>query len=208
MRKNILIIFISLLFVGNQLFGQAESTPAKSRKANLKQLLDYRFRGGYYSFERLFWKTVEYPELAQKNCVVGILIVRFDVDCEGTIKNLRITNPLRWGIEAQIQKFLNKTVGHWNKCEDDKYTKFEVPIQFTINETETNSTDAMIVYQVELTGYTCKSDSYFKEKLEKALEKEQKKKSIRYVRELIRRDPYNNEYTEIKKKLLEEKKKK
>ena len=55
---------------------------------------------------------------------MGIEIVRFEVDCEGKLKNLRITNPLRWGIEAEIQKFMNATVGNWNKCDDDKYTMY------------------------------------------------------------------------------------
>ena len=101
---------------------------------------------------------------------------------------------------------MNATVGNWNKCDDDKYTKFEIPIQFMINETETNTTDAMIVLKTELTGYQCKADSYYKEKLDKALDKGQKKKALKYVGELIKRDPYNNEYHEIRKKLMEEKK--
>ncbi|PLX04278.1 MAG: hypothetical protein C0595_04095 [Marinilabiliales bacterium] len=206
MIKRIIILFLSLFIISNLLISQTNSTAAESRKENLKQLLDYRYKGGFYSFESLFWKTVEYPEFAKKNCIVGIEIVRFEVDCEGKLKNLRITNPLRWGIENEIQKFMNATVGNWNKCDDDKYTKFEVPIQFMINETETNTTDAMIVFKVELTGYQCKGDSYYKEKLDKALDKGQKKRALKYVAELIKRDPYNNEYYEIRKKLMEEKK--
>mgnify|MGYP001208113168 CR=1 FL=1 len=207
MIKRIFIISLIISFYSTLLQSQTTSTAAESRKANLKELLDYRFKGGYYSFEGLFWRTVEYPEVAKKNCVVGILIIRFTVDCEGKIVDLRVTNPLRWGIEAEIQKFINATEGNWNTCEDDKYTKFEVPIQFTINDTETNSTDGMIVYQTELTGYNCKGDSYFKEKLDKALEKGQKKKSLKLLQELIKRDPYNNDYYEIRKSLLDVNKK-
>lgn len=206
MIKRIIILFISLFIASNLLISQTNDTPAESRKQNLKQLLDYRYKGGFYSFESLFWKTVEYPEIAKKNCVVGIAIVRFEVDCEGKLKNLRVTNPLRWGIENEIQKFMNATIGNWNKCDDDKYTKFEVPIQFMINETETNTSDAMIVLKTEMIGYQCKADSYFKEKLDKALKKGRKKKSLKYVKELIKRDPYNNEYYEIRNTLLKEKK--
>lgn len=207
MPRNLFLILLGLLFSVNTLYSQENTTPAESRKANLKQLLDYRYKGGYYSFERLFWKTVEYPEVAKKNCVVGILVVRFEVDCEGTLKNLRVSNPLRWGVEKEIQKFFDATIDNWNKCEDDKYTKFEIPIQFTINETETNSTDAMIVMQTELKGYTCKSDEYFWEKLRKALDKNQNKKSLKLLQELIKRDPYNSELYTIKSDILSGKKK-
>jgi hypothetical protein len=150
---------------------------------------------------------VEYPEYAKKNCVLGIMIVRFEVDCKGEIKNLVIKNPLGWGIDQQVQSFLQQTTGNWNKCTDDKYTRFEVPIQFTINDTETNSTDGMIIYQSELIGYKCKGDSYYQEKLDNALEKNSKKKALRYIGELIKRDPYNTELYDIRKDILEKKKK-
>ena len=207
MRKGISLLIFSLFFVSTFLICQVNSTPAESRKKNLKQLLDYRYRGGFYSFENLFYQTVEYNDFAKKNCVIGIMIVRFEVDCEGDIKNLVIANPLKWGLDEYVQEFLNKTIGKWNTCDDDKYTKFEVPIQFTINDTETNSTDAMLVYQVELVGYKCKPDSYFKEKLEEALKKNNSKKSLKYINELIKRDPYNSELYTIRKEIHEEKNK-
>jgi len=206
MHKRIILLVFSVLFFANHLISQENSTPAQSRKANLKQLLDYRYRGGYYSFERLFFKTVEYNEVAKKNCVVGIMIVRFDVDCEGEIKNLVIKNPLRWGLDAQVQGFLQATMGNWNTCTDDKYTRFEVPIQFTINDTETNSTDGMIILQADLTGYNCKGDSYFQEKLDDALEKNKKKKAVKYLDELIKRNPYDSDLYDLRIELRKSKK--
>lgn len=206
MQKSIILIAFSFLFLTIQLRSQESSTPSESRKKNTKELLDYRYRGGFYSFERLFFRTVEYPEYAKKNCVIGIMIVRFEVDCKGEIKNLVIKNPMGWGIDQIVQDFLNETKGNWNTCEDDKYTRFEVPIQFTINDTETNSTDGMIIYQAELVGYNCKGDSYYQEKLDIALEKNSKKKALKYIGELIKRDPYNAELYEIRKELMKKKK--
>ncbi len=206
MQKSTIISFIFFLFFVNQLLSQEKTTPAESRKKNIKELLDYRYIGGFHSFERLFYKTVEYPEIAKKNCVIGISIVRFEVDCKGEIKNLIINNPLGWGIDQQIQFFLRETMGNWNICSDDKYTRFEVPIQFIINETETNSTDAMMIYQVDLVGYKCKGDSFYREKLDLALEKNSDKKAYRYLKELIKRDPYNTELTSLRKEILDRKK--
>jgi len=206
MQKSIILIAFSFLFITAQLFSQETGTPSESRKKNTVELLDYRYRGGYYSFERLFFKTVEYPEMAKKNCVVGIMIVRFEVDCEGKIKNLVIKNPMYWGIDAQVQDFLTKTMGNWNKCTDDKYTRFEIPIQFTINDTETNSKDGLIILQAELVGYKCKGDSYFQEKLDKALEKNSRKKALRYIDELIKRNPYNAQLYDQRKEIKGNKK--
>lgn len=207
MYKKIILFAFSFIFFGSTLFCQESGTPAASRKANLKQLLDYRYRGGYYSFERLFLKTVTYPDFAKKNCVVGILIARFEVDCEGEIKNLVISNPLKWGIDEMVQKFFQETIGNWNKCDDDKYTRFEVPIQFTINDTKTNSTDAMLIYQVDLVGYNCKSDSYFQEKFEEAMKKNNKKKALKNINELIIRNPYNSDLYDTRKELKKKDKK-
>jgi len=206
MKKTTIFLLLTLWFFGNQIFGQEVQSPAESRKKNLKELLDYRYRGGFYSFERLFFREVEFNEYALKNCVIGIMIVRFEVDCEGEIKNLVIKNPLGWGLNQQVQSFLQKTQGNWNKCDDDRYTRFEVPIQFTINDTETNSTDAMIVMQKDLTGYNCKPDSYYQEKFDDAFKKGKKKKALKYLQELIKRDPYKSELYELRKELLEGKK--
>ena len=102
---------------------------------------------------------------------------------------------------------MQKTEGNWNKCTDDRYTRFEVPIQFTINDTETNSTDGIIIMQKDLTGYNCKPDSYYREKFDDAYKKGKKKKALKYIQDLIRRDPYNSELYELRKELLEDKKK-
>jgi len=207
MKKTTIFLFLTIMFFGNRGFSQENQNPSESRKKNLMELLDYRYRGGFYSFERLFFREVEYNEFALKNCVIGIMIVRFEVDCEGQIKNLVIKNPLGWGLNEQVQGFLQKTEGNWNKCTDDRYTRFEVPIQFTINDTETNSTDGIIIMQKDLTGYNCKPDSYYREKFDDAYKKGKKKKALKYIQDLIRRDPYNSELYELRKELLEDKKK-
>lgn len=207
MHRKVVLLALSLVFLSNLLISQEAGTPAESRKKNLKQLLDYRYRGGFYSFERMFLKTVEYPEYTKKNCIVGMMIARFEVDCEGEIKNLVIKSPIGWGLNQMVEKFFQETVDNWNKCDDDKYTRFEVPIQFTINETETDSTNAMLIYQEELTGYICKGDDYYREKLDKALEKNNRKKTLKYLSELIRRNPYDSELYTLRTDMLEDKKK-
>ena len=198
---TIAILFIFLLFNG-PLIGQIQSL-SESRKDNLKSMLDYRYKGGFYSFERLFLKTVEFPEVAKMNCVTGIVIVVFEVDCEAEIQEVKIKNPLGFGIEKQISNFFEETIGNWNKCDDDRYTRFNVPIQFKITGVITNTDDALLVVEGKIVGVQCYDDSYYLEKAEKMLEKGKGKKAIGYINVLIKRNPYHNEYTDMKQEAID-----
>jgi hypothetical protein len=181
---------------------QQEITLSESRKKNLKMMLDYRYRGGFYSFERLFLKTVEYPEIATNNCVTGILIVAFEVDCEGEIQEIKIQNPLQFGIEKQITNFFDQTIGEWNTCDDNRYTRFSVPIQFRITDLETNTTDALLVIEDKIVGVPCEPDAYYLNKAKKQLEKGKGKKALENINVLIKRNPYNTEYADMKKEAI------
>ena len=204
MKKLVLlVVFIVVAGIGNNLISQDSTSISKARKDNLIKLLNYRFRGGYYTFEKVFQQNVEYPPMASANCVMGIAIVSFRVSCEGEVKNLKIKIPLGYGIDNEISTFFAKTAGQWNTCHDDKYTRFEVPIQFRLGGTETNTDDALLVLEADNPGYLCNDDEYYIKKMEKYLDKGNKKKALQYVEIMMRRDPYNSKYSDLRKKLLE-----
>jgi len=56
------------------MWAQEETTVSESRKRNIMKLMDYRYQGGFYSFEKLFNEEVKYPEILQKECIMGIVI--------------------------------------------------------------------------------------------------------------------------------------
>jgi len=200
MKKFLLGSIVILLFFSYILRGQEDLSISESRKQNLKEVLDYRFKGGYYSFERLFIKTVEYPETALQNCVMGIIIASFEVNCNGEIVRVSLKNIMRYGIDEEITKFFHATKGQWNKCEEDKYTRFDVPIQFRIAGVETNTTDAMLIEEGEGSGFDCHDDNYYLEKANKLLDKGKGKKALEYINTLILRNPYDIKYTEMRDK--------
>ena len=74
MKNIIIIIWLNIIFVCS-LIGQEVNPISQARKDNVIKLLNYRFKGGYYTLEKLFNTTVTYPELAKAHCVVGISIV-------------------------------------------------------------------------------------------------------------------------------------
>lgn len=192
-----------LLFAAGVSFAQESANVSYTRNKQIHDLLDYRFRGGFYSFERLFLKTAKYTDEARKNCIIGIMVVTFQVDCDGTLRNVRIKNPLHYGLEEQITKFMEATKGNWNKCHDNKYTRFAVPIQFTMVGTKTDSLDPAITLMGKNPGYVCNSDDYYLQKAKEALAKKKGKRAQIYLNVLIKRNPFNNDYYDMMKQAFE-----
>lgn len=202
MKLNFIAFLSILLIISSVLKGQEPTSISESRKKNIRSVLDYRFKGGYYSFERLFNKTVEYPEVAKQNCIMGIVVAGFEIDCKGEAVKVTLKNMLRFGIDEEISKFFIATKGHWNTCDDDKYTRFDIPIQFTLEGTETNTEDAMLIKEAKTIGFDCNDDQYYLDKANKYLEKGKGKKAIQNINVLIQRNPYNNKYIEMRKEAL------
>ena len=198
MKWKSLAIMSVLFLMNTTLFSQEKETPSASRKENLKKLFDYRYKGGFYSFEEKFNNTVEYPEYARMNCVMGIVVLGIVIDCEGTPQQISLKTSLGYGTNEELTKLFNSTMGEWNKCTDDKYTRFEIPIQFKIKGTETNTEDALFVVEGEMPGHSCNDDSFYLKKAEKALEKKNGKKALKYINLLLQRNPYSLQYQDMK----------
>ncbi len=194
---------LAVFFFIGEINAQEYSSVSESRASAIKSILDYRYKGGFYTFEKHFNSTVTFPESAKYNCRIGICVASLNIDCNGEIVEVKLKNPLRLGIDEEITNFFYSTTGNWNKCTYDKYTKFDIPIQFTIRGVETNSTDAVLIIVGEpIPGQSCYDDLYYLEKAEKMMEKRKGKKVLDYLNQLIRRNPYNTEYYEMQKEAL------
>ncbi len=167
-----------------------------------RTILNYRFKGGSGEFERVFFQQVIYTEEARKNCVVGVVIMTFTVSCDNVISDLKMRNPMHYGLNEELQKFIEATEGRWNTCQDEKYTRFEIPVLFTLEGTETNAR-GLLTLVGDSPGFSCRSDSYYMERFEKFKSKGKKMKAIEMLDQLIRRDPYNNSFYDLKRDLLQ-----
>ena len=203
MRNSLIALLLFTAILNTGIIAQDYTTVSESRKANLKKVIDYRYKGGFYTLEKDFNKSVKFPDVARLNCRIGICIASLFVDCKGVVQKVSIKNPLKLGIDEEVTNFFSSTAGKWNTCDDERYTKFDIPIQFTLTGTETNTTDAMLICVGEgEPGQPCNSDEYYIEKVEKLLEKKKGKKAMQYIDILIRRNPYTNEYYEMKKEAI------
>ncbi len=204
MRLRVIILAIMIGIFGSS-YSQEAGTASASRLANIKHMLDYRYKGGFYTFQKLFIQTVKYPPMAAHHCAIGIVIVAFQVDCDGNVGDIRMKTPLYYGIKEEITKFLDATTGNWNLCDDERYTKFEIPIQFTLDDVETNTEDGVLVCTDDIQGLTCNDDEYYLKRAKKALEKGSNKRALKNLAVLIQRNPYSLEYYDMRKEALEEK---
>jgi len=204
MRKKFLFLMFILMFAGSMAFAQEPVSVAQSRNKQIHDLLDYRFRGGFYGFKALFLRKVKYTDMARKNCVIGIMVVSFQVDCDGNLHNIRIKNPLRFGLDQAMSKFIQATKGHWNRCRNVKYTKFSIPFQFTMKGTQTDSLNAVISLLGKNPGYACSGDNYYLRKAKEAMAKGRGKRAKTYIETLIRRNPFNTDYYDMMNKALKD----
>lgn len=201
MKRLIYTFCFNLLFInpfnGMSQDASLEDNLALSRNRNIRQLLDLRFRGGSGEFEKLLINQVLYTEEARKNCVNGVVILSFTVDCDNTQSELKMRNALYYGFNEQLSAFYTATEGKWNQCSDERYTRFEIPIQFIIEGTETNGR-GFVVVEEKNPGYRCKSDQYYLDNIEKFRKKGKTKRALEMIDMLIKRDPYNQTYYELK----------
>lgn len=201
-------MILILLFALNMPLLWAQNPDALSEKLTnqrfetQRSLLNYRFKGGSGEFERVFFQEVNYTEEARKNCIVGVVIMTFTVSCNNEISDLKMRNPMHYGLNEELQKFIEATEGQWNTCQDEKYTRFEIPVLFTLEGTETNAR-GLITLVGQSPGFSCRSDNYFMERFEKFRNKGKKMKALDMLDQLIRRDPYNNTLYDLKRQLLE-----
>lgn len=196
MHKKLLLLGLTLLMLTS--FTNVASAQSNNiniaRLKEIHKLLDYRFVGGFYGFEKLFFQTASYPNQARQNCTIGIMIASFTVTCSGQVKDIKIRNALGDGLNKEVSKFLNVTRGHWNPCQNKNYTHFDIPIQFTLKGTETDSTAAAVTYVGDNAGYSCFSDTYYLNKAKEALGKGKGDKAQTYLETLIHRNPYQEMY--------------
>jgi hypothetical protein len=181
--------------------GQLTDSLRLIRNENIKYLLDLRFRGGAGEFERQLVAAVDYPDMARRECVVGVVILSFTVSCDNELGDFRMRNPLGFGFNEKLNAFFTSTEYNWNACSDDRYTRFEIPVAFTLSGTETNA-KGFITVEGENPGYKCRSDQHYLDRYERYMEKGRKRKALEMIDILVRRDPLNNTYTKWKRELL------
>ena len=215
-RSTVLVLLLLILLVhSSSLIAQSSTTQSSAVQSSatsvqsllkennriIKTMLDYRYKGGSGAFERDFFIYVDYNQISRQSCTVGTTIMQFTVGCDGELGEFNIINPLNDYINSQLNKFFLMTKGNWNECQNSDYEYFEIPILFTIEGLETEAIGFITNYG-DKNGVTCKCDKHFHDEFERFKEKKPKK-ALKAIDELIKRNPYNENYIEEREKLVE-----
>ncbi|MBW7847799.1 MAG: hypothetical protein H3C41_06930 [Bacteroidales bacterium] len=199
-----IILFFGTINFSVFAYSQSDSTLtdlSASRNKTVQHILDYRFRGGAGEFERLLLQQVKYTPEALSQCVMGTVILSFTVDCDNNMSEMRVRNPMYHGLNEQLQAFYKSTEGMWNRCNDRRYSRFEIPVLFKIEKVETHA-GGLFEIEGNSPGVPCRGDDYYFEQYKKNQAKGKTKKALQALDVLIHRDPYNQEYYDLKKNLL------
>jgi hypothetical protein len=185
-------IFILLIFTNSLM----QSNP----QLNLHENLDKRFQGGTDAFFKFWGTETRYVRKARENCVVGVAIFTFQVDCEGKLQNITFKNKLGSGLDEEVERVLKLTENQWLKCKDNQEDTFELSVKFVLGNTQFSGQG-----EITITGYQsgsqCPNDEDLIKQLKKVKKKNQTANIISLYEELIRRNPHNQAYREELQKI-------
>jgi len=123
-------LFYSTFFLLFNVFtAYSTSTPDTTQ---WQMFLHNNYVGGPDAFLKDVFKKIHYPNAARDKCRVGSLQVYFELNRDGSLKQIEFKNELGIGIEKSVSKGMKKIEGNW--IEADSIRKQEFRIAFRIGE--------------------------------------------------------------------------
>jgi|GEM_PF-1301162 len=170
-----------------------------------ERAIDLRFEGKEKGFIKYLSKNLQYPDESLTNLITGYSITGITITPEGDIKDLTTINSLDKSIDEQIKTILLRTKGRWLKSDFIKADQtFYVQVIFQIGISgakHPSDTHFKGVYNFiepyTITKDDSKGDGAFEtsesigKKVNECMKNGKSEETIRYVDELIRRNPFN-----------------
>lgn len=179
------------------ILGFSESANAQS-VTNIE--LDEALVNGEGDFFRPLGQKLQYPAEARGNGIVGLSIFTFKVNCNQEVIDLKFESELDYGIENEITIQLNTLKFNWKLCEQrDNNKLFRLEIGFGINNKYKPESAQLVVNA--LGDFHVVSDKRLMKKLNKSLKKNEMIKVSEYLKSLLLRFPYNQEYLKLQEEL-------
>lgn len=118
MKKFILIVVMAVV---NSLCVSADTLPA--------------YPGGKEAMNDFIAQNIVYPDDCLDNMIEGTLIVSFDVDVDGSVKNVKIVRPLDPELEAEAVRVVTMMPA-WTPATDASGNpvkqQVEIPVKFRL----------------------------------------------------------------------------
>jgi hypothetical protein len=194
--KNLLLI---IAFLFSSQFAQAQEIPAQVHEDSIDAFFNTYYEGGVRDFLEHFYKNINYPKSARKNCTSGILIIKLSFGENGTISKLQYFNPLCSGIESETSRVLNKSKAGWKASAKGKSITFS--LGFMMGEKEKLDSYITVIAD-EVDGQRCYTTKDFQRKLDKAIKKGKDEKALAYCVEILKRNPWSAEHLKLYEALV------
>ena len=133
--KKTLVVLLLLFFAEPILFAQV-ATDDTLLYGHVD--IDAEFPGGMEELVMFVCMNIEYPEQAQKANIEGKVFVRFSVEKDGSVSNIRILRDIGYGCGDAVVKML-KSMPRWKPAKVDGKNvreEFSLPVNFILSDDE------------------------------------------------------------------------
>ena len=133
--KKTLVVLLLLFFAEPILFAQV-ATDDTLLYGHVD--IDAEFPGGMEELVMFVCMNIEYPEQAQKANIEGKVFVRFSVEKDGSVSNIRILRDIGYGCGDAVVKML-KSMPRWKPAKVDGKNvreEFNLPVNFILSDDE------------------------------------------------------------------------
>lgn len=192
-------IFLKLLLGYSILFPVASL--AQANPDTLTYFPSDRVRGGAPTFYKLMSEYISYPTSSRNSRIVGTAIVALTISPTGNLNGINMVNSLGKEVDQTIRRAIDQTRDQWlaDPLVQNDIVVF-VPFTFVLDGNQfLQHTDKplFITEDITVVGRTTgpspviERDADVAEKANRSYQKEQYSLAIRYLDELIRRNPYD-----------------
>lgn len=197
MRPNYFSLLIGILL----LYG-LQTQPARARVYTLSTFPEDRCLTGANGFNQYLMRTIRYPAEAQQAFTVGTSLISITLTPSGKLTQLTIVNSLGKAIDTEVIGVIRKSANLWlpaDPTDSQDSLRMILPITFSIGRTSFYQEPVkpdFILPGLVIIGYNrfvfIREDQYFVDQLWAALAKNDSKRMLQMVSELIRRNPYSD----------------
>jgi hypothetical protein len=179
---------------------------SKSLDVDLLPDIDVSYQGGKLALRKFLAMNLRFPIASQDKSSVGVCVASFNIDSDGMVNNITIINSIDKHIDEEVKRVIGLTKNNWLKTEGKLSNQlFYVQCVFTVKDFDYKFypiEGSNILEPVYLVGFGLgnlpKSDKIIQARLEKMLEKEDYKKAVASVNELIKRNPFNGQLYKLR----------
>lgn len=140
--KSTTILLLSVMFfiASNTAFSQEDSTgvdtreDAKEEVIFIDPVLQPEFPGGSIALSKFLQRNIRYPEEAKKNKVQGKVYVKFVVQVDGSISDIKVLRGIGSGCDEEAIRVV-EAMPKWKPGEKDGKpvpTEFVLPFSFRL----------------------------------------------------------------------------